>query len=320
MEPVAEQTLLTIIIPVYNVEEYLDFCLKSIGSKEQTADVEIILVDDASPDRSGRLCDEWAARDARIRVVHCTENGGLSKARNVGIGLATGKYITFVDSDDYLAPDTLEVLTGLLREHPDTDVMEYPVHVHHGHKEAYMFVPGHGELTDYSGWIARKGYYHCYAWNKVFSATLWKGICFPEGKLFEDIYTIPYVLQKARRILLTDKGLYYYCVRTKSITQDLTQRSTHDLLHANLAFYNTHLHHPAFTTTALDEFYLSMCNHQIMYLQYGGHIMLPGRKINLCRTLADRQSRSQWHKALLYTLFGQRSLIWYAKLRNRFNK
>ena len=163
MEPVAEQTLLTIIIPVYNVEEYLDFCLKSIGSKEQTADVEIILVDDASPDRSGRLCDEWAAWDARIRVVHCTENGGLSKARNVGIGLATGKYITFVDSDDYLAPDTLEVLTGLLREHPDADVVEYPVHVHHGHEEAYMFVPGHGELTDYSGWIARKGYYHCYA-------------------------------------------------------------------------------------------------------------------------------------------------------------
>lgn len=320
MDQITEKPLLTIIIPVYKVEEYLNFCLKSIGPKEEAENIEILLIDDASPDHSGKLCDKCAALDSRIKVVHCPVNGGLSKARNLGIGKARGKYITFMDSDDYLAPHTLKILLEQLYSHPEADVVEYPVHVHHGHEEAYMFVPGHGILTDYSGWIARKGYYHCYAWNKIFRASLWESIRFPEGKLFEDIYTIPYVLQKASHILLTDKGLYYYCAHEDSITRSLSLRSTHDLLNACLTFYNASLHHPAFTSGALDDFYLYLCNHQIMYLQYGGKIMLPHRKINLYRTLTTRHTRSQRRKALLYCLFGERSWIWFAKLRTRFNK
>ena len=98
---------LTIIIPVYKVEAYLDFCLKSIA-RQNLEDYEVILVDDGSPDRSGALCDAWVRKDGRFRVIHCPENRGLSAARNRGLDEARGKYVTFVDSDDYISPHTLQ--------------------------------------------------------------------------------------------------------------------------------------------------------------------------------------------------------------------
>ena len=96
---------LTIIIPVYKVEAYLDFCLKSIA-RQNVEDYEVILVDDGSPDRSGALCDAWVRKDGRFRVIHCPENRGLSAARNRGLDEAHGEYVTFVDSDDYISPHT----------------------------------------------------------------------------------------------------------------------------------------------------------------------------------------------------------------------
>jgi len=104
---------LTIIIPVYKVEAYLDFCLKSIA-RQNVEDCEVILVDDGSPDRSGALCDAWVRKDGRFRVIHCPENRGLSAARNRGLDEAHGEYVTFVDSDDYISPHTLQANMELL--------------------------------------------------------------------------------------------------------------------------------------------------------------------------------------------------------------
>ena len=113
---------LSIIIPVYCVENTLDRCLESIVSQSY-ADFEIILVDDGSPDRSPALCDAWAEKDPRIHVIH-KENGGLSDARNAGIEMAQGEYLTFIDSDDYIEAGTLASVMDAVA---DNDIVEYPV-------------------------------------------------------------------------------------------------------------------------------------------------------------------------------------------------
>ena len=206
---------LTIIIPVYKVEAYLDFCLKSIA-RQNVEDYEVILVDDGSPDRSGALCDAWVRKDGRFRVIHCPENRGLSAARNRGLDEAHGEYVTFVDSDDYISPHTLQANMELLALHPEADVLEYPVCVYHGTAKAYRYTPGTCEITDYTGWAHRKGYIHSYAWNKIYKRSLWKSLRFPEGRWYEDVFTIrPYcakhdtscVRTKGYIIIAVDKAL-----------------------------------------------------------------------------------------------------------------
>mgnify|MGYP000532574829 CR=1 FL=1 len=148
---------LTIIIPVYKVEAYLDFCLKSIV-RQNVEDYEVILVDDGSPDGSGALCDAWLRKDRRFRVIHCLENRGLSAARNKGLDAAQGEYVTFIDSDDYISPNTLQANMELLALHPEADVLEYPVCVYHGTAK----LPLHARSMrnhDYTGWARRKGTY-----------------------------------------------------------------------------------------------------------------------------------------------------------------
>ena len=110
---------ISVIVPVYKVEKYLNKCVDSIVNQTFT-DIEIILVDDGSPDNSGKMCDDWSQKDRRIRVIH-KENGGLSDARNRGIQESSGEYIIFIDSDDFIEPKMLEVLYNLATDH-DADV------------------------------------------------------------------------------------------------------------------------------------------------------------------------------------------------------
>ena len=296
---------LTIIIPVYKVEPYLDFCLKTV-CRQEIDDCEIILVDDASPDRCGMLCEEWARKDSRIRVVHNTTNKGLSAARNKGLELAQGDYISFIDSDDYIAPCTLKNNLELLKQHPDADVVEFPVCVHHGADKTYKYIPGMQVKVDYAGWIRQKGYLHCYAWNKIYRKQLWEEVRFPEGRLFEDVFTIPIVLQKARRILRSDKGLYYYCSRNGSISNTLTHKSVTDLLQANLHLYNITSGQAGLSEKDKDDLYLCLCNPQIVQLQFGGPYCIPERKIPLYRALFTRRPLNCRMKAILKALSGKK--------------
>ncbi|HEL7541574.1 TPA: glycosyltransferase, partial [Enterococcus faecalis] len=112
---------ISIIVPVYNVEKYLEKCVRSILAQTFT-DFELILVDDGSPDSSGAMCDQFAEQDERVKVIH-KENGGLSDARNAGIEIATGEYLGFVDSDDYIADDMYELLyTNIVKEDADLSI------------------------------------------------------------------------------------------------------------------------------------------------------------------------------------------------------
>ena len=209
---------LSIIIPVYRVEATLNRCIESVVTQDG-ADIELILVDDGSPDQCPRLCDDWAAKDSRIRVIHKI-NGGLSDARNAGIDIAQGDYITFIDSDDYLAKNTLAPLMRTLMDRPDIDILEYPIIVFFGSPRQQLLT-FQGEMVyhnmeDY--WYKGQAYLHSYACNKVYRATLFQVVRYPKGILFEDMHTLPLLLKNTRTVMTTCQGLYYYCMNASGIT------------------------------------------------------------------------------------------------------
>lgn len=305
---------LSIIIPVYNVSSYLDRCIEKL-LPEMHNDDELWLIDDASQDNSGTLCDRWSEKDHRVKVVHRPYNGGLSAARNEGLSRASGRYITFVDSDDYLEPGTLSANIDLLERTPQADVVEYPVRVHHGAKNTYLYVPAAGEPLVYAQWVEQRGYLHSYAWNKMYRASLWEGHTFPEGRYYEDMFIVPHVLQKARSIIRSQTGIYYYCAHEGSISQTITPERIADLLHANIDLYHSLRRQQLLTPCHEDEMYLRICNHQIVYLQLGGMILLPPRTFR-CRHILSMPTFTLKCKALMLCLLRHRYCKVMAHLRN----
>ncbi len=210
--------LITVIIPVYNVEKYLARCVDSIR-KQTYSHLEILLVDDGSTDSSGALCDTLAAEDERIRVIH-QENGGVSKARNTGIANAKGKYLAFMDSDDYAELDIISYLYGLVQKfHCPMALCGYTV-VTHG-KE---FKRGDGsEFTLSAHDAIESTLYHrdpinISFWGKLFERRLFQGVKCPEGKLFEDVGTLYKLYMASETIACGLQSKYYYFIRENSIT------------------------------------------------------------------------------------------------------
>ena len=223
---------LSVIIPVYKVEKTLGRCLDSIVG-QPVADMEIILVDDGSPDGCPELCDAWAERDGRIKVIH-KANGGLSDARNTGMAIAQGDIITFVDSDDYIAPDTYPKV--LAEIDGDCDMIEYPIFKFYGSPKQSLLQferRMYADMAEY--WLKAEAYRHAYVCNKMFRRELFDGISFPSGKAFEDVYTLPRLLGKAKKVKTTDSGLYYYCWNENGITANPTAESLEMLLDALLS-------------------------------------------------------------------------------------
>ena len=209
---------LCIVIPVYRVEATLNRCIESVVGQDY-ADMEVILVDDGSPDRCPQLCDEWAARDPRVRVIH-KRNGGLSDARNAGIEAAQAKYITFVDSDDYLGEGTYRPLMQVLESNEDIDILEYPAYVYYGSPRQYLldFPVGNAYSNMREYWYEAQGYLHTYAWNKIYKRSLFAEVRYPVGVIFEDVHTMPLLLQKAGLLYTINQGLYHYCQNPNGIT------------------------------------------------------------------------------------------------------
>ena len=223
---------LSIVIPVYGVESTLDRCLKSVV-EQSFADYEIILVDDGSTDRSPQLCDEWASKDPRIKVVH-QQNGGLSAARNMGIEQAQGDYITFIDSDDYIGEGTLEAVMSRLDD--SIDLIEYPIWRFYGapHQSLLQLTDTtYTDIADY--WLDGQAYDHTYACNKVYRRRLFDDVRFPVGRVFEDAYTLPRLLRKVRHVATTSAGCYYYCWNGKGITNTAQGNELRQLLDAHLS-------------------------------------------------------------------------------------
>lgn len=213
------QPLVTVIVPCYNVEKYLHKCVDSIINQTYK-NLEIWLVDDGSPDRSGDICDNYAKKDFRIHVIHKT-NGGLSDARNVAMERATGEWITFVDSDDRLRNDAIELMvSGTIDYNADIVVSNFCFVFEKNNKMHDAF--NIKKTITYSSKDALVDLFYqrnmeTGAWGKLYRRSLWKDIRFPVGKIFEDIPTIYKSFLNAKKIIVISDTLYYYLLRDSSI-------------------------------------------------------------------------------------------------------
>ena len=221
----------SLIIPVYNVRNCLNECLKSV-LLQAVDDLEIILVDDGSTDGSGAVCDAWAADKPFVKVIH-QANGGLSAARNAGLDHATGDLIAFMDSDDRLGEGTLRDNLRYFSDCPTLDIVEFPVREHEGSPSEHLlsFDPrwvSNSPAKDsdnsspnapvFADWVCHKGYTHCYVWNKIYRSTLWQHRRFPIGQVFEDTAVMPDILLECRTAFYSAKGCYHYISRPGSIS------------------------------------------------------------------------------------------------------
>ena len=214
----SEQSLISVIVPVYNVERSLDRCVRSIT--EQTyRHLEIILVDDGSPDECPRMCDEWAGQDDRIRVVH-KPNGGLSDARNAGLNVMHGDFVAFVDSDDYVEPDYVDSLyVGIA----DADMSVCSIICE---DSAGKLRKGSEPITEKRSAVSSEEYLRhalldwrlVVACNKLYAASIWNQLRFPVGRVHEDEYVLHQVVGRCKNINVLPDGLYHYVSTDNSIT------------------------------------------------------------------------------------------------------
>lgn len=220
-----KKELISIIVPVYNVEPYLCRCLDSILNQTYN-NIEIILVDDGSTDRSGEICDAYREKDSRINVIH-KRNGGSSSARNYGLEMAKGEYIGFVDSDDYIASDMYELLHRYMR----TDVDLVCCGMVHINKNGHVELHGAANVMILDTEQALKEMLHmrCFgisACSKLFKKEILKGISFPVGRTSEDLPFAYNVVKNCRNVVTIGAYKYYYCYRENSISRKpfLTRR------------------------------------------------------------------------------------------------
>lgn len=225
---------ISIIVPVYKVEQYLDRCVNSILNQTFT-DFELILVDDGSPDRCPQMCDEWAKKDARIRVIH-KGNGGAGAARNAALRAAKGEYVGFVDSDDWITPDMYEYLYGLLKRYPEAQIAQCdaiqtsdekqeapvcPENIQLWNQKQMMeyFFRIHGEKSNYS----------------VCNKLIWRGVLenfqFIEGTISEDVAANFEFLSHSKKMVSSDKVSYFYFVNRNGVTKSSVTKKDLEYIH-----------------------------------------------------------------------------------------
>lgn len=222
--------LISVIIPVYKVEKYLEQCIRSVVSQTYR-NLEIILVDDGSPDQCPRLCDEWANKDSRIRVIH-QNNRGLAAARNSGLDVASGKYIGFVDSDDWIEPDMYEsMLHDLLEANAD---IAYTCSYHalsNGEiSTKHLVHKAHLVLSNGAGfkYINLPGYFGVAAWDKLLKRTIVGDLRFPEDARRDEDYGFAYAtLDRAQTVVYDSTPKYYYRQSIGTLSNSVSMIGTH---------------------------------------------------------------------------------------------
>lgn len=214
------QPLISIVVPVYNVEKYLNKCINSLVNQSYK-NLELILVNDGSKDKSGNICDEWKSKDNRIKVIH-KENGGLSSARNVGMDCANGDFISFVDSDDWVDKKFIECLYNQLEiNHADiaacTIVKSYKNYdeLQPINQKKVRFTKEEALDTLLSGRD-----FCAVAWNKLYKKNIIGNVRFPVGKIHEDEFFSYRVIANANILVLVPDAKYFYRQRSGSIMQE----------------------------------------------------------------------------------------------------
>lgn len=224
--------LVSVIIPVYNNEKYITRCINSVLSQTYR-NIEVILIDDGSSDNSGLFCDEFSKKDNRIKVIH-QKNQGVSVARNVGIVISKGKYIIFVDSDDYISPNLIEKCVESATD--DTDIIMFDYIEDYGSKQINkelnnLYCCNYESIIDGIMWDKIPSY----PWNKFYKRELWSDIKYPENINFEDLAVMPKIFLKAKSICYIKEALYYYnCANSSSITSNVNSKNKYGMF---ISFY-----------------------------------------------------------------------------------
>ncbi len=224
------EELITIIVPVYKVEGCIEKCIESILNQTYKK-LEIILVDDGSPDNCGNICESYTKRDSRIKVIH-KENGGLSDARNAGIDIAKGKYISLIDSDDYIDSDYVEVLySAISKDNTDMAISSHRVIYPTG---TILDKETNEKSVLESKEVLKRILYDegidLSAWAKLYKTELFKNVRYPKGRLFEDAATTYKLVDKSKRISIISKSTYNYIIREESISNREFSPSKMDLI------------------------------------------------------------------------------------------
>lgn len=220
--------LITVIVPVYGVEKYINKCVDSILNQTYS-NIEVILIDDESPDRCPEICDEYAANDNRVKVIH-QKNAGQSAARNAGLDIAKGEYISFVDSDDYVDPSFLEkMFRRICDDNSDLVVCEYDVVDDSGNviqNKAYL---KHDiVISEEKFWELESTthYMFCAAlWNKLFKASAWKKLRLKVGKYAEDSFAMTRYIAGKKKISIIKEPLYDYFQRDNSLVHSFSLKN-----------------------------------------------------------------------------------------------
>lgn len=267
-----ENILLSVVIPIYNVERTLARCVESVLG-QHVEGMELILVDDGSTDRSALVANRYQNRP-HVTLIH-KANGGLSDARNEGLYYAKGRYVTFVDSDDYLLPDTYAPLMAMLEAHPEYDILEYSFvrETSCGWKTIKLPEREYTHIGDY--WLGCRGYEHTYAWNKIYRRSLFDGTPWAKGRLFEDVYAMGGLLPKVHTLRTTSRGTYRYIYNPSGITVKADACGWRDLLQGHLRM----LHNYDFRGHAdFARYYATLLNIQLATFELSGDehdIVLP---------------------------------------------
>lgn len=218
-----QEYLVSVIVPVYNGEKFIKGCIESIQNQSYY-NIEIIIINDGSNDQTGQIVFELARQDERMKYV-CQENKGLSEARNVGLDMAIGDYISFVDADDYIDTYMIESMLRILNEtQTDLGICGFESVPDHSNNHNCSLMPDYKVVTSYEALENINGHYSSYniygveAWNKLYKRALFEGIRFPKGKYYEDNFIMHEIYDKAKKVVYVYEKYYYYVKTEGSIT------------------------------------------------------------------------------------------------------
>lgn len=223
---------ISVIVPIYNVEKYLERCIESIINQTYK-NLEIILIDDGSPDKCGTICDKYSKMDSRIVVIH-KENGGLSDARNAGIKVATGDYISYIDSDDYIDTDMYEYMINEL-EFQNSDIVICGIYKEFEDGKSYIKTNRSIERLENKEALIRLNSFASFdmaVWNKLYKKSVIEGIEFPIGKKSEDYFVMYQYFNKSQMISILPDPKYHYLQRENSISRG--KNISHDYIEGSL--------------------------------------------------------------------------------------
>ena len=261
---------LSIIIPVYNTEQTLGRCINSV-LQSSLNNFEIILINDGSTDNSANICESYKnSYPQQIQVIH-QKNQGLSAARNAGLDISKGQYVTFIDSDDYISKDLYCHLLEQLNVNHNIDLLEYSLVKEAQNNTEILFNFKDSIYRNHrSYWIKTHAYIHAFAWNKIYKRELFKDLRYPIGKKFEDVWLLPRIIQKCQTIATTSCGYYHYDYNPHGITATADGMALQDLLNAHLKVFEQYQN---------ADYYLSLLNIQIdVFNRLKTPILLPYKR------------------------------------------